>query len=367
MSASQAAFNEVVLEDRLWQVLTFDLLVYSTSLSPITLRIIDDYAVLSSSILWMFDFIQTLPMEIEGVWSSRPTGTAAIFLVNRYCFGMSLILQLVIGSPVSATDKSCNALAISEAILQITATISTNLLFTLRVYAICGQSRAVLCMALTMILARFGVNLWQNAPTDIVTAVLPLAFDAYVFGITVFKTYGHVTQMRKQGQRSITEVLLRDGILYFFIVSVASAANLALQLAALADKDTEASLLWSEVLSNYLIVLPNLLANRLYLNLRVLADPGSTMTSGHKDMPEPAFAHNRFLGNIGAPLDPNWWETRFEDDYADHSTTSRLSGQDGPMVSPEGNGQTTLIPVVYDGNQRDIADIEMVPMQRECS
>lgn len=56
-------------------------------------------------VLWMFDFIQTLPMEIEGVWSGRPSGTATIFLANRYCFGMSLILQLVIGSPVSATDK----------------------------------------------------------------------------------------------------------------------------------------------------------------------------------------------------------------------------------------------------------------------
>lgn len=30
-------------------------------------------------------------------------------------------------------------------------------------------------------------------------------------------------------------------------------------------------------------------------------------------MLEPAFAQNRFLGNIGAPLDPDWWNTQFDD------------------------------------------------------
>lgn len=36
-------------------------------------------------------------------------------------------------------------------------------LFTLRIYAICGQSKAVLYMALAMILARIGVDIWVSA------------------------------------------------------------------------------------------------------------------------------------------------------------------------------------------------------------
>lgn len=44
---------------------------------------------------------------------------------------------------------------------------------------------------------------------------MPLLFDSYVFGITLFKTYHHARQMREVKQRSITEVLLRDGIVSY--------------------------------------------------------------------------------------------------------------------------------------------------------
>lgn len=46
---------------------------------------------------------------------------------------------------------------------------------------------------------------------SIITAALPLAYDTFVFGIIMLKTYRHAVEMRKHGQTSITEVLLRDG------------------------------------------------------------------------------------------------------------------------------------------------------------
>lgn len=54
----------------------------------------------------MIDFVQTLPMQIEAVWLSKMTGTAVIYLVNRYAFGMSFILTLVSGSFGTASDKT---------------------------------------------------------------------------------------------------------------------------------------------------------------------------------------------------------------------------------------------------------------------
>lgn len=46
---------------------------------------------------------------------------------------------------------------------------------------------------------------------SVAAAVLALLFDAYVFGVTVYKTYGHAMQMRARGERGLTGVLLRDG------------------------------------------------------------------------------------------------------------------------------------------------------------
>lgn len=46
---------------------------------------------------------------------------------------------------------------------------------------------------------------------SVAAAVLALVFDAFVFGVTVYKTYGHAMEMRARGERGLTGVLLRDG------------------------------------------------------------------------------------------------------------------------------------------------------------
>lgn len=42
-------------------------------------------------------------------------------------------------------------------------------------------------------------------------ASVPLVFDSFIFGVTVFCTYRHVKVIQKQEAQSITEVVLRDG------------------------------------------------------------------------------------------------------------------------------------------------------------
>lgn len=44
-------------------------------------------------------------MEISIVWSSKPTGTAVIFLLNRYIFGIYLIMITLFSSPGSVSDE----------------------------------------------------------------------------------------------------------------------------------------------------------------------------------------------------------------------------------------------------------------------
>lgn len=157
----------------------------------------------------MYDYIHTLPMEINAVWSSKASGTAFIFLMNRYSYGVGLILELVTGSPGSASDKRyvrlltfefsfqilplteicrfrCRVVAQVSLWFTMISLVTTSrqsprntflfthsswrdppVLFALRVYAICGQSKLILCVALIMIAVRFGVDVWVGAPCNI--------------------------------------------------------------------------------------------------------------------------------------------------------------------------------------------------------
>lgn len=94
--------------------------------------------------------------------------------------------------------------------------------------------------------------------------------------------------------------------------------------------------------------LPNLLINRFVLNLRAFS--GSTVQHSGKGpsnttvntLSVPKFAENRFIGNMGAPLDPNQWDELWDDvneveDEGGESSWEILEGE---------NPLTTLVPVV---------------------
>ncbi|EIM79964.1 uncharacterized protein STEHIDRAFT_116161 [Stereum hirsutum FP-91666 SS1] len=107
--------------------------------------------------------------------------------------------------------------------------------------------------------------------------------------------------------------------------------------------------------------IPNLLANRLFLNLRTHQNPRYGLSSNDPTLPAPSLAQNRpnrFLGNIGEPLDYDQWDDFLDDedvhDEAAGNNTDSNRAQD-PLM--------TFVPVVYEGP--DAINIEMVPMQRE--
>ncbi|EIM83441.1 uncharacterized protein STEHIDRAFT_113570 [Stereum hirsutum FP-91666 SS1] len=371
MSNSTPVFQEIISQDQLW--------------------VIKNYSLVSSSILWIIDFFQTLPMEIDSVWLNKMNGTAIIFLVNRYVFALYLILGLAYGVPGSASDKSCNILRELFSTLQNITPITTSLLFTLRVYAICDKNKLVLGIASTLILTRLGLDIWQVTPrmsvgvssmgtpfkafsmcatsindpsgyetSALVTVILPVAFDAFVFAVTVFKVYRHALEMRKFGQISVTKILLRDGeditLITVFIVLVLAMAELALTLDL-----SQASTSLETMMQGYNFILPNLLVNHLYLNIRAF---NRSHFTEHNDLPQHSFARNRFLGNIGAPLDPDWWDAQFDEDDEELDSEGQLEvNQDGLNTVEGGNGLSTLVPVVYDTD--GTGDIEMIPIQRE--
>lgn len=122
---SALTLSEVVLQDKLWWVYAA-LCPFShsglNSASPY--RVIENYTevsstgalvvpshflpsivalILSEQALWIIDFLQTLPMEIEAVWSRTLTGTKILFLLNRYSFALYLFgtLRIILPGAVS--------------------------------------------------------------------------------------------------------------------------------------------------------------------------------------------------------------------------------------------------------------------------
>ncbi|EIM81893.1 uncharacterized protein STEHIDRAFT_161249 [Stereum hirsutum FP-91666 SS1] len=233
-------------------------------------------------------------------------------------------------------------------------------LLALRVYAMYGQSRALLAVFSTFILGRLAIAIWLdlllrgastknslheafsacvcgiaiNSSHDHELTLAGVVFDTLVLGLTMIKTYDHAKEMQRLGQLSVTQVLLRDGVMYYTIAVMITIVNATLEVVSLTSEELSISTsAFSGLVIPFFTVLPNLLINHLVLNLRLF---------GYKKIPtaprlsEPAFARNRVLGNIGAPLDFGQWES-INDGAGEHGGLSECEDHDveGGLVSAD--------------------------------
>lgn len=44
-------------------------------------------------VIWIIDFVATLPTEVEVIWSSRLTACSFVFLLNRYAYLVHIFFQ----------------------------------------------------------------------------------------------------------------------------------------------------------------------------------------------------------------------------------------------------------------------------------
>ncbi|KAF9078257.1 hypothetical protein BDP27DRAFT_1207250, partial [Rhodocollybia butyracea] len=108
----------------------------------------------------------------------------------------------------------------------------------------------------------------------------------------------------------------------------------------------------STVINSFLTSLENILINRFVLNLRAFSNrtiQHSVKAPSNTTAPPLSvldFAENRFLGNIGAPLDYNQWDDvdELEDEVEQGDENIELEIPDNTV-----NPLTTLVPVVSSG------------------
>ncbi|KAJ3934248.1 MAG: hypothetical protein NXY57DRAFT_1036974 [Lentinula lateritia] len=201
-----------------------------------------NYAFTAASTLWIVDYIETLPAELRSIWKKK-TGTSVLFLVNRYTFLLFIVLGALLNFPGNGTD------------MQLEIEISTHLfkaLFALRVYAIYNKNIMILEIALIFIILRFVLDIWsavielgvQEHPM-MQLHLIRLGYNILIFVLTAIKTAQHAVEMKRMGQSSITQVIIRD----------------------VAIMETICGVNFLEFVPPFYNLLPNLLISRLMLNL----------------------------------------------------------------------------------------------------
>ncbi|KAF9064642.1 hypothetical protein BDP27DRAFT_1367057 [Rhodocollybia butyracea] len=270
--------------------------------------------------------------------------------------------------------SSCRDLNLMLSVTSTINDVAMGLLSILRVYALFGQKRCVLILLCPYIIVVvvYAFLLWFSSSVatsqgtdvelltpcllnsgfefeilNIISPLIQLAFDIIIFILILVRTAGHIKQSRKSGTHSIAEVVLRDDSLYFFIGAAFSIASIF--------PGTNSNP-WFEANN---IVDP-------FFNVHTVQHSGQALANTTTPFSALNFAENRFLGNIGAPLDYNQWD---DVDELENEAELEGDGDIGQGIPDRVDPLITLVPVIYDhekGGPVRLGPVRFVPMQREA-
>ncbi|KIM57189.1 hypothetical protein SCLCIDRAFT_1219628 [Scleroderma citrinum Foug A] len=217
----------------------------------------------------LYDYTLTIGREIDLFWKrSWRSWTFFLFIANRYItlFGHVPSLVYLFWSPQSYFSRCttlCNIIQAEIFVIQIVG----GVIMTIRVYALHRNSRRVLIFLVTLILAAGVIGCWslfspqfnssaskapvplQNSTANVdclarafsfssdqarsvaITWTGQLVFDIAVFLLTLVQTLRN----QRPGRRSIIDVILFDGCLYFAVVCCGVIANIIALLVSFSD------------------------------------------------------------------------------------------------------------------------------------
>lgn len=147
-------------------------------------------------VIWMMDYMQTLPTEVNEIWRRKWTSSSILYVTNRYGYLMALAFELFLYLPGVTTDgwyalplsclhvyvdpgDRCSAAGHMQiAFFSLTTATSAGMSFyllaltitevrllallSLRLYGIYGRSRVVLIVAAGLILSRWFFDVWVS-------------------------------------------------------------------------------------------------------------------------------------------------------------------------------------------------------------
>ncbi|KDQ58851.1 hypothetical protein JAAARDRAFT_192431 [Jaapia argillacea MUCL 33604] len=275
----------------------------------------------SGTILTIYDHSILFDHEVELIWK-RPGIIAKIFFfLTRYC-GDAIVVAILIPFLTEATSDSvsvssypssiCSSFGVLPPLCSYTSSLSkrwlnpqvsghfrfllqiwvtiipawvVQVIMQFRVYALYNRAKWVLVLTFTCFIIELAtvivflasyqnvqvtliqLGAWSNCvvtemPADAVGPWLSaMAFEGILFFLALYKTVVHLLRLHYPWTRnSVTQVLLRDHIFYFFVVfSIYCLTVLAWYTFPI---------IWIEIFSNLNVAAICILGSRLLLNIR---------------------------------------------------------------------------------------------------
>ncbi|KAI0800208.1 hypothetical protein C8Q74DRAFT_398161 [Fomes fomentarius] len=202
---------------------------------------IENYCLVASATLMWFDFVLTLPAEIQGIWRRKISGASLAYIGIRYTL---LLERIVILLEVlwASSDQMCGVILHVDDTLYIVNYFAVAALTTLRVYAVCALNRTALIVVLALSIVNPLVLVVES--TMYVPAQLPqmstgcqynykfsrevliklrnaslgasIAANSIVILLTWWKTMNAVrASLQSSVQLPVVQILIRNGTLYF--------------------------------------------------------------------------------------------------------------------------------------------------------
>ncbi|KAI6118639.1 hypothetical protein EDD17DRAFT_1673976 [Pisolithus thermaeus] len=234
----------------------------------------------------MYDYALTFGREVDLFWCQpRRTWAFALFIANRYIglFGrIPAFMVNFLADSGGSNSPVCQNLHMCDQIIMAILQFIGSVIMMMRVYAFYDQDRRVLALFIIVALISAGVCCWaflfrgpllpppkymvlvgclgpiypSQAPRYAAAWGGQLLLDALVFAFTLWK----LMRIDKMGERTFLDMLLRDGAMYFAVMTVMNVANITMFLVA--DPYVKS------VLSSPTNLLCAAMISRLMMNLR---------------------------------------------------------------------------------------------------
>ncbi|KAF7782902.1 hypothetical protein Agabi119p4_2278 [Agaricus bisporus var. burnettii] len=311
------------------------------------------YFQIAAFVMLAYDHLITLGQEVERIWKRPKSAASLLFLLNRYATLIQFIIIVVVGeasrmylhtncSTIAslASCFSCDKYVLFEGICTVALVAVGQVIMILRVVAIYRGSKRIftfLSIVLTgqIIISIVGLKdgFAVPLPPGLVGCILtgsntlfpsvwiaPLVTDSFIFLLTIYRTKENIRTLFtsvSNGATSVTDravtILLRDGLMYYFLIFLANLMNCLIYFIAEPDiKPIGAS--FSQLLTCTVI-------SRLVLNLRSLSHGKSGDTSKRNATP---FHHQRIPSNPTPKQLESIWTRTLNDFTEDNSLTSTL-------------------------------------------
>ncbi|KAI6166376.1 hypothetical protein EDD17DRAFT_1547963 [Pisolithus thermaeus] len=236
----------------------------------------------ASCVLFIYDYALTFAKEIDLFWlQPRRTWVFAFFIANRY---IGLFGRIPVFLALFPPNR-CSGLQLFNGIVALALQIIGGMIMATRVYAFYNRDQRILSLLVVVGVICVGICCWalsfplseSNATAqgtyagcpDLTTSVEAshwavvwggqLLFDTLVFALTFRK----LISVRSLGKWSYMALSLRDGALYFAVMTATNVANIVAYL-VIADPYERSILCFP---TNMLCVV---MISRLMLNLRDL-------------------------------------------------------------------------------------------------